>query len=234
MRPSMYLTAFNQCAVHRTVSRKKRSKENRTSVIVQWWQRQCHMFLQGHHTSCYKDTTQKKSIFNSFYLISIEMKLILHADMGILHNLNDWRQVDPVKDVNNGPAVVGTGTSRTSTNIQHLDKHWYTKSIQSMQTLSLYNQSFLLITMKLQKKSHYIISLKMYVVKKIRCNNCSRYLRATWFLSRLLVLGHLTHITVNFWQTITFEACNRARVVTRRLCTGCHSNESIYFSAIHR
>ena len=68
------------------------------------------MLLQGHHTSFYKDTTQKKSIFNSFYLISIEIKMILHADMGILHYLNNWRQVDPVKDANNGPAVVGTGT----------------------------------------------------------------------------------------------------------------------------
>ena len=120
------------------------------------------------------------------------------------------------------------------TNIQHLDKHKNTKSIQCMQTLPLYNERFLLITMKLQKKSYYIISLKMYIVKKIRCNNCSSYLRATWFLSRLLVLGHLTHITVNFWQTITFVVCDRARVVTGRLCAGCHSNESIGFSAIHR
>ena len=35
IRPSMYLTAYNQCTVHRTVSRKKRSRENRTSIIVQ-------------------------------------------------------------------------------------------------------------------------------------------------------------------------------------------------------
>ena len=103
-----------------------------------------------------------------------------------------------------------------------------------MQTLSLYNESFWLISMKLQKKSHYIISLKMCVVKKIRCNNnCSSYLRATWVLSRLLVLGRLIYITVNFWQTITFVACDRARVVTR-LCPGCHSSKSIGFSAIHR
>ena len=63
MRPSMYLTTFNQCTVHRTVSRKKRSKENRTSVIVQGWQRQWRMLLQGRHTSCYKDTTPKKINF---------------------------------------------------------------------------------------------------------------------------------------------------------------------------
>ena len=106
MRPFMYLTTFNQCTVHRTVSRKKRSKENRTSVTVLGWQRQWRMLLQGHHTSCYTDTTQKKSIFNSFYLISVdfiffylisvEIKLILYQDMGIFHYLNDWRQGDPV------------------------------------------------------------------------------------------------------------------------------------------
>ena len=78
------------------------------------------------------------------------------------------------------------------TNIQHLNKRRNTKSIQCMWTLSLYNQSFFLNNYhNLQKKSHYIISLKLYIAKKNRCNNCSIYLRATWFLSRLLVIGHL-------------------------------------------
>ena len=195
------------------------------------------MLLQGRHTSCYKDTPHKKINFQQ-----------------LLFDFT-WNKTDPAFRYGGSPLFEWLKTGGCSqrcqqwassrrnrgitdllfTNIQHLDKHWNTKSIQCMQTLSLYNESFLLISMKLQKKSHYIISLKMCVVKKIRCsNNCSSYLRATWFLSRLLVPGRLTHITVNFWQTITFMACDRARVVTRRLCPGCHSSKSIGFSAIHR
>ena len=163
----MYLTTFNQCTVHRTVSRKKRSKENRTSVIVQEWR----MF-----NCCYKDTTlvvtetpHKRNQFSTAFDFN-------------------WNKADPVCQYGDFPLFEWLKTGGSSrrcqqwassrrnrdimdllfTNIQHLDKHWSTNSVHCMQTLFLYNQSFLLITMKLQKKSHYIISLKIYVVKNMQ------------------------------------------------------------------
>ena len=159
---------------------------------------------------CYKDAT-------------LVVTKTPHKKINFQHLLFDfiWNKTDPACRYGDSPLFEWLKTGGSSrrcqqwassrrnrgitdllfTNIQHLDKHWNTKSIQCMQTLSVYSQSIWLIfiTMKLQKKSHYVISLKMYIAKKIRCNNCSSYLRATWFFIKTSSSRTPDSYTVNFW-----------------------------------
>ena len=116
------------------------------------------MLLQGHHTGCYKDTTQKKLIFEQTWTL-IKVKLVAHRYIRIVHDFGDSRHGDPVKIVHNRPAVVCALLSQVSdvdlifTDLLHLDKHRNTKSIHCMQIISLYSQSSKLITLKLQTKT---------------------------------------------------------------------------------